>query len=407
MTVAIGSLMGAVALLEAYNLSAEELLAQKEQEKKKILAQLSEEMRQATLKTSFNLLILPEGQNLKDWRAKDYALKEMPEDYVEKVADSGIVTVRHFLPSLQSKIEWPEQNNRTIILIGTRGEVPNLHKNPVKPLVEQVPAGTIVLGHELHRSLGVKVGDKVRLMGREFTVHECQEKRGTQDEITAWIHLREAQELLGKEGKINSILALGCLCAGPEGIARIRADLARYLPGTKVVEKGSIALARLEARTKVGKEAVAHLAAEKEKQGKLSEKREMLAGTLVPLIVGVCAVWIAVLGFSNVRDRRNEIGMLRAIGFRSRQVLTLFLTKSLAIGLIGGALGVAAGLVAGDGGAAAREGGAIGIAGAGEIQPYVLYLAALTAAVVLSLVAGWIPAFSAARQDPAAILQEE
>ena len=138
--IAIGSLIGALTVLKAHDLGTSKILIEKEEETIEKTAILKDEMRKATLKLSFNLVILPKEQNLRDWYEKDYASKYMPEDYVGRLANSGIVSVRHFLPSLQEKIKWPE-TKRTIILVGTRGEVPNLHKNPRVPLVQPVPAG--------------------------------------------------------------------------------------------------------------------------------------------------------------------------------------------------------------------------------------------------------------------------
>jgi hypothetical protein len=65
-----------------------------------------------------------------------------------------------------------------------------------KPMVDPVAPGSIVLGYELHDSLGLKRGDRLTLLGREFTVGTCYAMRGNKDDITAWIHLAEAQELL-------------------------------------------------------------------------------------------------------------------------------------------------------------------------------------------------------------------
>ena len=73
-----------------------------------------------------------------------------------------------------------------------------MHKSPVKPLVQQVPPGTITLGHELHRSMNIKIGDDIELMGKSFKVGGCYKERGNKDDITAWIYLAEAQELLDK-----------------------------------------------------------------------------------------------------------------------------------------------------------------------------------------------------------------
>jgi putative ABC transport system permease protein len=46
-----------------------------------------------------------------------------------------------------------------------------------------------------------------------------------------------------------------------------------------------------------------------------------------------------------VRERRTEIAVLKTLGFTSRQVLGLILSEALAIGALGGALGLGLSLV--------------------------------------------------------------
>jgi hypothetical protein len=405
-TVAIGSLTGTLTLLQVHDLHTHKILTEKEEETKKKMAMLQDEMRKATLKLSFNLLILPKQQSIRDLHIKGYPSEYMPEEYVTRLADSGIVLVRHFLPSLQERIKWPEKK-RTITLVGTRGEVPNLHKNPRKPLVEPVPLGTIVLGFGLHRSLGLKIGDKVKLLDREFTVHECYEERGSKDDFTAWIHLREAQELLDKEGLINAILALECLCARMgDLLGSIRREIEQILPGTQVIEKGTKAIARAEARASVGQEAKAAVERERHHREQMRSEREAFAAVLVPLVMVACAVWIGLLGFNNVRDRKTEIAIQRAMGFQARQIMLLFLSKSLIMGLLGGALGVLAGLGSGSWLGLVLEGDAEGIAAMGLPNPGLLLLA-LFAAPMLTVISGWIPAIIAAQQDPVTVLREK
>ncbi len=405
-TVAIGSLTGTVTLLRVHDLNTRRILTEKEEETKKKMAMLQDEVRKATLKLSFNLLILPKQQSVRDLHIKGYPSEYMPEEYVTRLANSGIVLVRHFLPSLQERIKWPEKK-RTITLVGTRGEVPNLHKNPRAPLVEQVPQGTIVLGFGLHQSLGLKTGDKVKLLGREFTVHQCYDERGSADDFTAWIHLHEAQELLNKEGLINAILALECLCAKTgDLLGKIRSEIEQILPGTQVIEKGTRALARAEARASVGREAKAALEREKLHREQIRSEREAFGAVLVPLVMVACAVWIGLLGFNNVRDRRVEIAIQRAMGFRARQIMILFLSKSLIVGLLGGALGILTGLGSGRWLGLALEGDVEGIA-ATELATSSLLLLAVLGAPMLTVVAGWIPAMIAAQQDPVAVLREK
>jgi ABC-type lipoprotein release transport system permease subunit len=402
-TIAVAVLTGAVELLKCHDLRTQQILADKEKQTQEKMAVLRDEMRKATLKLSFNLVILPKEQNLRDWYMKDYSDYYMPEEYVTRLTASGIVVIQHILPILQQKVAWPEKK-RSIILVGTRGEVPHLDGAEKKPLLEPVPPGTIVLGSELHKSLGLKPGDSVKMFDRDFTVHKCYDQRGSKDDITAWIHLKEAQEILDKKGTINAIMALECLCEGvDELLPLVRSEIAEVLPDTQVIEFGSQALARFEARTKVGEEANALLEQEKQSRERMRAERERFAAIIVPVVMVGCAVWIAVLGFSNVRDRRSEIGILRAMGFRSGQVMMLFLSKSLAMGLLGAVIGSFIGVFSGGRLATLIDGGSetaasCGFAGAGII------LLAVGAAAALTVTAGWIPASIAAAQDPAEIL---
>ncbi len=402
--VASGSLIGSITLLKIHDIHTSKLLEQKQAELEQRMAQLKDDTRKAMLKLGFNIVILPKDQNLSDWYAEDYASKYMPEDYVHKLADSGIVTVRHFLPSLQQKIEWPKYK-RKIILVGARGEVPNLHKNPVKPLVQPVPPGTISLGYELHRSLGIKVGDTIELMGKKFIVHDCHKERGNKDDITAWIYLSEAQELLEKPAQINAILALECLCVGNEGLPIIRRQIAEILPGTQVIERGSRVIARAEARTKVEEQARVAIEKEIAAREELRAVRERLASILTPVVVTACAVWIAVLGFTNVRARREEIGILRAIGVRSREVMVMFVSRHVLLGVLGGALGFVAGVVAAIY-FSAHEGTLIRMIDM-NLSWAGLFLVSVGGAAALAVIAGWIPTIVAARQDPADVLRND
>ena len=66
----------------------------------------------------------------------------------------------------------------------------------------------------LARSLGLKQGDRIELFGRAFRISQCNEERGNKDDISIWIDLSTAQEILRKPGRISAILALKCLCEG-------------------------------------------------------------------------------------------------------------------------------------------------------------------------------------------------
>jgi putative ABC transport system permease protein len=402
--VAAASLIGAIVLLRLYDIRTSTLLRAKEVELQARMDKLQDETRKSMLKLGFNLVILPKEQNLADWHSQDYSDLYMPESYADALAGSKIVSVRHILPSLQQKTRWPEKN-RTVILMGTRGEVPNQHLSPQKPLIQPVPPGTIILGYELHRSMNIKPDDRIRFMGRDFKVKACYSERGNKDDITIWIDLKAAQELLGKAGKINAILALECLCTG-DSLPAIRKEVAEILPGTQVIEREPSVIARAEARTQVALEATTTL--EKERRGRenLREERERMASVLVPVILLACALWVGVMGFINVRSRREEVGILRAMGVTSGNVFMLFMWKHIAIGVLGGCLGMLLGILIGS--SFAGPGPTIPFASVGSVSFWIgLAALSIVGSAFMTVIAGWIPAVIASNQDPAEALREE
>ncbi|MBN1465250.1 FtsX-like permease family protein [candidate division KSB1 bacterium] len=393
---AVTIFIGAMTMLNIHDIRTEQIVAQKEKETKQRMLALEDDYRKIMKNLGFNLLIIPADQNLGDLYADDFASKYMTETDVEKLARAKIMTMRHLLPSLQQKIKWPERH-RTIILIGTRGEVPFLHRDPREPILVAVPKGTAIVGYELATSLNIKVDDKIKLLDRTFTVRQCNEERGSKDDITIWIDLQEAQELLHRPGEINAILALKCHCAGND-IAQVRQDVAAILPDVQVIEHGTHVLTRAEARDRAKKEAQEALQAEIRHRQRLREEREQFSAILAPLVTLAGGISIALLFFANVRDRRSEIGILRAIGVRRHKILFLFLAKAALMGGLGAVAGYLIGAVA-------------GMALEGVITPAALngrsFVIALLLALSLSLMASWIPAYLASQQDPAAVLREE
>jgi len=400
--IATGCLVAAFTLLRGHDLHTEELLRKKEAESEARLLAMEDDYRIIMKAMGFNILILPEGQNLSDFWAEGYATKTMPEEYVTKLASSKIVVIRHLLPILEQKIDWPEQR-RKIILVGTRGEVPFMHRDPKSPILVAVPPGSAVLGYELWNALDLNVGDTIALMGKRFTVSKCHEERGSVDDITIWTDLAEAQALLEMPGRINVIQALKCICSsGDMTAATVREEVTRILPGTHVRQMSNIVIGRQEARDRARIEREQSLAAEAAARARLRETREAFAAALVPLVLVTCAVWVGLLAFANVRERRAEIGILRAIGLRSRQIFSIFIAKALFIGMLGACLGYAGGFIVG---AAGREADA-----STEVSALFspgLAIIVLLSAPLLSAIASWAPAMMAGRQDPAIVLREE
>lgn len=425
---AVACLVGAMTLMRAHQVRTDELLGQQQaaseeaigarkKDVEKAGAALEDSMRKITKELGFNILILPQEQNLNELHAEGTLSSTMPEQFVDKLAGSKIVTVQHLLPMVMKKLKW-EELNQSVVLIGTRGEVPFLHQPVKDPILDKVAPGQMVVGHQIGTQHNLKKGDKVKLLGQEFAISDVHEERGNVDDSTAWINLKEAQEMLGMQNLVNAILALECNCAAKDRVGQIRADIASILPGTQVVERYSTALARAEARNKAKQTADAALAMEKksaaeteqrEREGRdeLRARREGLAAILVPLVVAGCTLIIGLLAFLNARQRKTEIGILRAIGARSMQIVSMFLGKAILVGLVGAALGYLVGFAIG---ALNSEGRILAMplpTPASELFVPQALLLAFVMAPLLSAIASWIPALIAARQDPALILQED
>jgi putative ABC transport system permease protein len=384
--IAVAGAVGILTLLRGHEIQTAERVAA-----------MDDEIRRITKDMGFNIYILPAAQNLSDFYADDFAAHTMPEEYVERLAQTrDVVTVNHLRPALIRKLTWPEQN-RDIILMGVRGVVPFAHrKNKEEPLALPVPEGKVDVGHVLAKQLDLKPGSTLTLLDRPFEVHEILDPRGNKDDITLWIDLVAAQQMLGLEGEINMIQALECNCSSIDRLAEIEAEISRVLGGeVQVIELATTAIARAKARTQVESEGEATLA-----------RWQSRAGVLIPLVMGAATIWVGLLSLANVRQRRQEIGILRAIGLRWQQILMVFLSKAVLLGLLGAVLGYGFGFAL----AAWAEANPAGpeslpVPLSALFAPGVL-VAVLLLTPVLSILASWLPALQAASQDPAPVLQE-
>jgi putative ABC transport system permease protein len=120
--------------------------------------------------------------------------------------------------------------------------------------------------------------------------------------------------------------------------------------------------------------------------------------------IGLIGLLIAALGITNamlaaVRERRREIGVLKAIGARDRDVRRVFLLEAGTLGFIGGVLGSVFGYVL------ARALASVvnryltqeRLPGVAFGLPVAVLALAVVGATLLALVAGTVPAQRAAR----------
>ncbi|MFT5466320.1 MAG: putative ABC transport system permease protein [Verrucomicrobiales bacterium] len=422
-------------ILADHDKKTETILTELETGMEEKMAKLEDEVRKSMKGLGFNIYIFPAGQDLSEVYAEGFASKTMPEEFVTTLANSKIVTVNHLLPSLTQKLTW-EEHQRTVILIGIRGEVPLAHRDPKAPLIDPVAPGKLVLGYELHNSLGLEEGAKIVFQGQNFEVAKAHPARGTKDDITIWMNLAEAQQLLDKPGEINAIQALECNCATIDRLGEIRAELTKILPGTQIIETESTALARAEARNLAKATALKTLEDTRRDQGRIRSEQEQLlvgaraeqlelaagsraeqvqlaadskgslerfASVVLPVVTLAGMAWIGLLALTNVRDRVTEIGILRAVGVKGGKIFSAFLTRSALAGFIGAGIGLVAFLGIFPAVSAKYFAGRA----LGDLIDPALWVVPLIAAPLLAVAAAWLPAMAAAQKDPASILRQD
>ncbi len=112
--------------------------------------------------------------------------------------------------------------------------------------------------------------------------------------------------------------------------------------------------------------------------------------------VFITGLGIAVTMIMNVAERRREIGILRSQGMSRSQVLTMFLTEALIIGLVGFIIGVPCG-------ALILKGITSNMSIMGLwfpfITPWAIIIQALLLAVIVATVGAIYPAYKASKMD--------
>ena len=334
------------------------------------------ETRRLMRNLGFNLLILPKGMDMTRFWIMDFGDFEMPEQYVHDLANSREVEADHYVAMLQHRVTW---RGHPVLLTGVLPELGSIGKRKKSAMGLAIQPGTAYVGFGIAQALKIAKGDTIEIQGKQFKVRRCLREKGNQDDIRVFAHLHDVQSAVGKQGRINAIKALGCLCAGAT-LPELRQRIATILPGAQVSEARVLAAARAETRRMV----------------------EQHVAFIVPMVLVICATWVGVLAMINVRERRQEIGIFRALGMGSGPIAMLFLGKAVLIGLVGAVAGFAAGTLL-----ALGFGPDIFKVTAKMITPiYGLIVWSVIIAPLVAALASFLPAMVAVTQDPAVTLTE-
>jgi putative ABC transport system permease protein len=241
-----------------------------------------------------------------------------------------------------------------------------------------LPAATheALAGADLASSLHLAPGDTVHVGDRAIRIAGVGAATGAVEDSALLVDLPYAQDLLGRPGAV-SYIEISALCKGCP-IDEIVTQLAGVLPNARVAPIRQAVAAR--------------------ERAVLQFTRFGYAVAAVVLLVGALVVLTTAL--SSVIERTQEIGVLRAVGFRRAQIARVVLIETVASAAGGGVAGWLAGS-----GVAWWSGPAIAELAA-RVQPdWHLGLASLGIALVVGVAGGTYPAMRAARMDPSHALR--
>lgn len=134
----------------------------------------------------------------------------------------------------------------------------------------------------------------------------------------------------------------------------------------------------------------------------------LFLGAIAAISLLVGGIGIANTLFTSVLEKTKEIGIMKAIGAKNKDIMMIFLINSALIGLVGGLGGIIIGIFGSGliGSMASSGGGMTRMFGNTAITPSLL-IGALLFSIIIGMVAGVIPAYRASKLKPVDALRYE
>ena len=235
----------------------------------------------------------------------------------------------------------------------------------------------LILGRQAAESIGVRVGDTLRITGSAFRVVGIYETGSGFEDAAGVVPLEEAQALALQSHRAS---VLYVKLDDPGQAEQLQARIERRFKDLSVATSAGFA-----------------------NQEQLFDLLDGVAMAIAGLAVVIGGIIMTNTLWMSVFERTREIGVLRSLGWRRRRVMGLILGESITLALLGGLAGCSLGLLSL---VAIRESGSVlGIFGS-RLTPDV-FIRALVTVLALGVVGGAYPAWWASRLLPVEALQYE
>ena len=322
-----------------------------------------------------NILIVPRTENLSlnhgglSLGGVSFEMQEIQEAELQRV--SMIKNAKNVAALGPLMLGVIEIGQRKVLLAGVDFKAAGILK-PWWRLQGDLPGEQeIVIGAEAARLLGLKTSDSLTVKGHELTVSAVLAPTGSQDDQLIFSHLGTAQAIFNKPGQV-SMAEVAALCKDCP-IEEMVSQISNALPGAKVMAIQQVVKSRMET---------------------LAQFKKFSFGISgVILLIGSLVVLVTMM--SSVRERTDEIGIFRAIGFRKRHVMSIVFMEAALVSGLAGILGYFLGL-----GAAQLALQLFGENASTVMVSPILGAGAFFTALTLGLIASAYPAFMASRMDP-------
>ena len=236
--------------------------------------------------------------------------------------------------------------------------------------------GEALAGARVAELLGLSVGSQVPVGNRTFEIVATLAENGMQDDDMLFVDLNAAQSALNRFGTI-SLVEVSALCNACPIEEMIR-QIQEAVPQARVTGLRQAVALRMETVDQL--------------------TRFAWALSAVVLVIGGLVVLTTMLGA--VAERKQEIGIFRAMGFRRTHIMRVILAEAALVSLVGGLLGWLIGMVA----ATLLASSVAQISVAVQWNPWLL-LGAVGTALFLGVLSSLYPAVRAAQLDPNTALQ--